>query len=211
MLSEAEVVLSRFLGATFSSLKNLYLKAQISLLRHSSWPTFTRICSLSSDIYGWWSEAEENSRRGFDYHFNPRSHFQGCKDSSMVLWYVLFGEDKSNTFPLMFCAHWIEISEDVATNIWFLCINADIWVAWCVCGREELHTLRRKQSKDFSVAQGQELLTPTGDWFIVRLNLPCGQETRLGNRAINSWFLDVCMLLSNWLISFGLGHKVGTF
>lgn len=30
---------------------------QISLLRHSSWPTFPRICSLSSDIYGRWSEA----------------------------------------------------------------------------------------------------------------------------------------------------------
>lgn len=111
------VVLRWFLGATFSSLKNLYLKSQISLLRHGSWPTFSGICAFSSDIYGRWSGGARQSRPRLICCF---SLFARLKSSYQV---CIISRGENNPSPQLFRAQRIAIS-------WFVVLVTYAWLLW---------------------------------------------------------------------------------
>lgn len=165
MLSEAEAggCVSRLLGATFSSLKNLYLRAP------NLPPTSQQLAYIPQNMQPlfWYfmGGGVRHRRIGEDLAIiSTPVPFLTLQRFFCGLWEYYLKKRKITDAPMMFHTPWTEISEYVATNNLFPFINTDIWVV-SVCGREELNNLRTKQSKDFLWHKDRRL------WHILKTHL----------------------------------------
>lgn len=141
------VVLSRFLGATFSSLKNLYLKApnlppasqQLAYIHQNMQPLI------------WYLWVVEWGRREEDLTIISTPVFIS-KAEKILLWSsgMYYLKRKKVTHSLWCFTGLTELrSQSMLLLIIDSCVLMLTYERPSVCGREELHNLRTKQSKDF--------------------------------------------------------------